>query len=95
MEYLFSQIHSFSAMVVYGIFLAFSFDIYRYIIDNVKKISRHLVKVGDIIFGIFSGITGFFILLMVNWGNLRIYVFIAIFLGVLIYIVIKNKLFNR
>lgn len=91
MEFLFSQLNSFTVMIVYGFFLAFSFDIYIKISGNLKKINKYLLNIGDLMFGIISGIIAFSILVLINWGNFRLYIFIAIFLGILIYTFMKKK----
>ena len=94
MKFLLTQIYSFGAMCLYGVILAFAFDVYRRIAGKLEKAHKYFLNIGDLIFGVLFGVGGFIILVMVNWGDLRFYIFLAIFLGMLFYLFVKKYLFK-
>ncbi len=85
MQYLTSQVYAFSVTVLTGFLLGVFFDIYR-VMQGVIRPRKIITHLGDLLFWIIS--TGFIFLLLLfgNWGDFRLYVFLGIGLGVLIYL---------
>ena len=88
MDLLISQFMVFIYMTIFGFLLAGFFRFYSLYIrewfKNIPVISNLL----DLMFGIASGVFGFLILLKINWGEFRFYVFFAIILGVFFYYIV-------
>ncbi|MDK2820633.1 MAG: hypothetical protein PWP31_598 [Clostridia bacterium] len=79
-----AQWQIFIALIGLGIILAFVFDCYR--------VGRYFFRptsigtqIGDIIFSIFLTIITFILLMFINWGDVRAYVFLAIGFGLIFY----------
>ncbi|MFW6270180.1 MAG: spore cortex biosynthesis protein YabQ [Bacillota bacterium] len=92
---LFNQVFTFSGMFLYGIIMGLLFDIYNKILVQRKKINSVLVDIFDVLWGLFFGLIGFLLLLFLNKGHLRFFVFLAIFSGWLVdYFIVKNIKFK-
>ncbi len=81
------QIIVFSVMLFFGFGLGAFFHIYYKIIRKKigLKISKYIVNITDLCFGLLSAGIGFAILLYFNNGDFRFYVIISIFSGFYIY----------
>jgi|LSQX01.1.fsa_nt_gb spore cortex biosynthesis protein YabQ len=77
-------------MSFYGFILSLVFMIYQSFVHRykIKKIMLHL---SDLIFFIMTGLIGFILLLHINGGYLRFYVFIAIFSGFALPFMLKRN----
>lgn len=78
------EFFDFLTFLTLGAFLAFIYDIFR----SARFIFKHpnwLVGLEDILYWIFCTIFVFYIILRINYGNIRWYIIIAIFSGSLIY----------
>lgn len=91
MELLYVQLRTFLAMLLYGFLAAFLFYTYQKLIKkfHVKKTLLHIL---DLFFCLFTAVAGFLLLFYINQGSFRFYVILAIFLGICLYILLKNKL---
>ena len=91
MGFLFGQIITFSCMLFFGFIISGIYHFYStYIRQWLINVSI-LVNVLDLMFGIITGLLGFFVLLKVNWGEFRFYELLAILLGVYLYYIIIQK----
>ncbi len=67
-------------MLLFGFCAGLAFRLYQAILHK-WKIKRIIIHVLDIFFSILLGITGFLLLILINHGNLRFYVILAIVIG--------------
>ncbi len=84
----------FLAFILIGIIISFLFDFFR-ILRRVYQTPDFLTIIEDIAFWIISGIillSGIFIL---NEGNIRAYLFIGLFTGILFYIITLSKTITK
>ena len=72
-------------MVFFGIIISGLYHIYSAYIREWLYNIPVLANLLDLLFGIISGLLGFFILLKINWGEFRFYELLAILLGVYLY----------
>ncbi len=89
-----NQVYAFLIMFFYGVFIGFVFDIYLKIAGSIRKRWQWLFDIFDILFGLITGFMGFVLLLYANRGNLRIFVFLAIFTGFIMYFLLKVRVYN-
>lgn len=79
-----AQVYSFLGTIIIGLVLGLFFDFYR-VFRAIVKPKRILTYLGDFLFGILATIIVFLLLLYSNWGEFRLYVFIGMTLGLLLY----------
>lgn len=79
------QIQVFIIFVIVGIIISFLFDIFR-ILRKVYKFSNMLIYMQDILFWLLTGIIILQAIFKFNSGDIRIFLFLGIFVGVFIYI---------
>ncbi|MFP4016071.1 MAG: spore cortex biosynthesis protein YabQ [Halanaerobiales bacterium] len=89
MIFLIDQIKTFFCMLLFGISVGVLFNIYQVFIHRLK-LKRFIIHITDVIFSLILGITGFLILININYGNLRFYVILAIVLGFICYYSLSN-----
>jgi len=94
LESLVSQIYAFAVTLIAGMAAGFCYDYYR-VVRRVLRLKKAGTCVGDIIFWLFTTALVFFLLLLGNWGIVRIYVFIGIGLGALIYFRLFSNTMSR
>lgn len=84
MESLESQVYAFIATIITGVVMGICFDYYRVLrwVYRPKKVGTCL---GDMAFWLVTTILVFMALLMGNWGEVRLYVFIGLFMGIAVY----------
>lgn len=94
LEPLVGQVYAFTATVVIGAVAGFCFDYYRVLreIYRPKKVGTYL---GDSIFWLITTILVFGMLLMGNWGEMRLYVLIGLSWGVLVYFYFLSAALRR
>lgn len=73
-----------------GVIVGVLFDIFR-ILRKSFKTPDFVTYIEDILFGIISGSTLIFSIIMFNNGELRLFVFLGIILGLVIYILTISK----
>ena len=79
------QTQIFIVFVIVGIIISFLFDIFR-ILRKVYKFSNMLIYMQDILFWLLTGIIILQAIFKFNSGDIRIFLFLGIFVGVFIYI---------
>ncbi|MDF9409222.1 MAG: Spore cortex protein YabQ (Spore_YabQ) [Pelotomaculum sp. PtaB.Bin013] len=84
MEPLVNQIYAFAATLVIGAIAGFCYDYYL-VVRGVFKLKKVGTCLGDIIFWLFTTTLVFTLLILGNWGVVRLYVFIGLGLGALLY----------
>ncbi len=94
MESLINQAGAFAITVAAGAAAAFFYDYYR-VCRRVFRLKRLGTFVGDAMFWLFTTALVFLMLLRSNWGELRLYVFIGLGLGSLIYFRLFGKAVRR
>lgn len=82
------------SMVVGGIYLGFANDTYRRVSVRWKHKSL-LVYLFEISFWLIQTAILFYVLYRVNHGEIRFYIFLAIFLGISMYVVMFQSLYRR
>lgn len=78
------QVETFLLTVVTGMFLGLLFDFYR-IMRGVFKPRWLVTSVADLLYWLVATVIVFVALLFGNWGEVRLYVFIGLLTGVLLY----------
>jgi len=79
-----TQVETFLLTVIIGMFLACVFDGYRVLRGSLKP-RPWVTWLGDLAYWIFATIVVFFGLMVGNWGELRLYVFLGLISGAGIY----------
>ena len=79
------QTQVFIIFVIVGIIISFLFAIFR-ILRKVYKFSNMLIYMQDILFWLLTGIIILQAIFKFNSGDIRIFLFLGIFVGVFIYI---------
>lgn len=87
-----NQVYVFIAFILNGILIGILFDIFR-ILRKSFKTPDIVTYVEDIIFGILSGLLILFSIMKFNNGELRVYLFLGIILGLTLYLLIFSKIF--
>lgn len=84
MQSLASQFYAFLVTISIGCILGMLFDIYRVFLHAVRP-RKFIYHLGDLLFWVIASFVGFTLLLIGNWGEIRLYVVIGIALGLGIY----------
>jgi len=79
-----TQLQTMLAMIGMGSFLGAALDTYRYFFKRNDKM-QWVVFLNDLIFWILQGLIIFYVLLNVNKGELRLYIFLALLCGFALY----------
>ncbi len=79
-----SQLATFLWLSLTGIALSFLFDCYRLMRGTLKP-RGFITSLTDLVFWLLSTLVVFAVLLRNNWGEMRLYVFVSLILGVLVY----------
>ncbi len=83
-EKMIHEIQTFLIMVIGGISISVLYDIYRWI--WLAKFQRSWLKhLGDFVFSFIASILVIVLLFYSNWGELRLYVFIGLGIGIITY----------
>ena len=89
-----NQIYLFLIYMLCGIVIGIGFDIFR-VLRKSFRTSDMVTYIEDILFGILTGIFLIIILFIFNNGQLRFFIFVAIFLGLLLYLLTISKYFIK
>lgn len=89
-----SQLYSFLIFIGIGILIVLIFDIFR-IFRKTFKTSDLLTILEDIIFSIITGFILLFSIFKFNNGEMRLYVFLGLILGAIIYVLTISKTFVK
>ncbi len=84
MQSLASQVFAFGITVLTGITIGLLFDFYRVTKETVSP-PRVFNYLGDLLFWVITTLVVFFLLLVGNWGEIRLYVVIGVLTGILVY----------
>ena len=84
------QIYAFGVMLLTGITSGFCYDFYL-VLKRRWKLKKTGTGIGDLLFWIVLTLLVFSLLVVGNYGELRLYVFIALGLGLLLYYKILSK----
>jgi len=88
------QLTNFIYFIITGMILGIVFDIFR-ILRKSFKTSDFVTNIQDIIFGIITGIILLASIFLFNKGELRLYLFIGICFGIIIYMLSISKYFIK
>ena len=88
------QLINFIYFFVVGIILSVIFDVFR-ILRRTIKTSDIITNIQDIIFYIITGGIIIFSIFFINQGELRLYIFIGIILGITLYMIFISKYFIK
>ena len=89
-----NQIYLFLIYMLCGIVIGIGFDIFR-VLRKSFGTSDMVTYIEDILFGILTGIFLIIMLFIFNNGQLRFFIFVAIFLGLLLYLLTISKYFIK
>ena len=88
------QIYSFLIFIISGIVISIAFDIFR-ILRKSFKTSDVITVLEDIVFWILTGLFLIYIILRFNYGEIRFYSFLALILGIIIYLLTLSRYFVK
>lgn len=89
-----NQAYVFFIFILNGFLIGLLFDIFR-ILRKAFKTNDYVTYIQDIVFWIITGFIILYSIFKFNSGELRGYIFIGIFLGFVLYLIIFSKLFIR
>jgi spore cortex biosynthesis protein YabQ len=84
------QFYTMLAMIAMGSFFGASFDTYNRFLKRSKR-KRWIVFIHDVLFWIVEGLLVFYILFLVNYGEIRFYIFLALLCGFAAYQALFKK----
>lgn len=79
-----AQFNALLAMILFGFFMGIAFDIYREIRYSFK-LKTIATNIWDLIMWLIFLVLAYAVLLYINYGEVRLYIFMAMALGLLIY----------
>lgn len=88
------QLTNFIYFTITGMVLGIVFDTFR-ILRKSFKTSDIITNIQDILFGLITGVVLLSSIFLFNNGELRLYLFIAICFGILIYMLLISKYFIK
>ena len=88
------QLINFLYFIATGITLSIIFDIFR-ILRKTIKTSDIVTNIEDILFGVITGIIILTSIFLFNNGELRLYIFLGIIIGITLYMVFISKYFIK
>ena len=88
------QLISFIYFIIVGMLLSIIFDIFR-ILRRTIKTSDIITNIQDILFCIITGVIIILSIFYFNKGELRLYIFIGILLGITFYMIFISKYFIK
>lgn len=84
------DLHIFLGSIYGGLIAGFVYDLYK-TIRYYSKPSKFRTYLGDLLFWIILSILFFYILLKINWGEVRGYIIIGFLFGIVLY----KKIFSK
>ncbi len=88
------QLYSFFIFIIVGIIISIIFDIFR-ILRKTFKTPDIVTYIEDILFWILSGIIILGSIFIFNNGELRLYIFIGMMIGIVLYMLFVSKYFIK
>jgi len=90
----YNQLFSLLIFVITGIVIGILFDVFR-IIRKSFKTSDFITYIEDILFWFLSGCVLLFSIFTFNYGEIRVYIFIGLLFGLIIYLLTLSKYFIK
>jgi spore cortex biosynthesis protein YabQ len=87
-----NQVYVFLIFILNGFLIGLLFDTFR-ILRKSFKTSNIITNIQDIIFWILSGLLSIYSIFKFTDGTLRIYIFLGILLGYILYLLIFSKIY--
>lgn len=88
---IYTQLQLFFIFLINGVIIALLFDFFR-ILRKAIKTADFVTYIEDVLFWIFTGLIILYSIFTYNNGEIRLFMFLAIILGVLIYLIFISKL---
>ena len=88
------QLTNFFYFILTGVILSIVFDIFR-ILRRSFKTSDIVTNIEDVLFGVITGGVILVSIFLFNNGEIRLYIFIGIFIGILLYMIFISKYFIK
>lgn len=89
-----NQVLTFIVFILNGFLIGLLFDIFRVLRKNFKT-PDSITYLQDILFWLLSGIMIIFTIIKFNNGEIRMFIFLGIFLGFSVYMLLFSKLFIK
>lgn len=89
-----NQAFLFIAFIINGILIGIIFDIFR-VFRRTFKTTDIITYIEDTIFWIIAGLLTLYFIFCFNNGEIRFYIFLGIFLGIVIYMLLFSKYFIK
>ncbi|MBE6183228.1 spore cortex biosynthesis protein YabQ [Heyndrickxia ginsengihumi] len=89
-----TQFYTMLAMIAMGSFFGGTLDTYNRFLKR-KKRKRWIVFIHDLFFWIFQGLVLFYVLFMINFGEVRFYIFVAILCGFAAYQALMREIYLK
>lgn len=89
-----NQVYTFAVFILNGLIIGLLFDTFR-ILRKSFKTSTILTNIQDIIFWILSGLIIIYSIFTFTNGTLRLYIFLGIIFGYLLYLLIFSKIYIK
>ncbi|MBS4198025.1 spore cortex biosynthesis protein YabQ [Lederbergia citri] len=89
-----TQFYTMLSMIAMGSFFGASLDTYQRFL-NRKNRKKLILFINDILFWIFHGLIAFYILYLVNYGELRFYLLLALLCGFAAYQALLKKFYLK
>ena len=86
-----NQVFSFAIFILNGFLIGILFDIFR-ILRKSFKTPDFMTYIEDVVFWILSGLILLYSIFKFNNGELRLFIFLGVFIGSLIYLLVFSKL---
>ncbi|WP_282068983.1 spore cortex biosynthesis protein YabQ [Bacillus pumilus] len=86
------QFYTMLSMVAMGIWLGASLDTYKLFVNREKTV-KWLLVIHDLLFWLVQGLLFFYVLLLTNEGEFRLYIFLAVALGFSMYQALMKQLY--
>ena len=86
-----NQSYLFLIFTLNGILIGFLFDFFR-ILRKIFKTANYITYIEDILFWILTGISIIFFLYKFSDGNLRVFIFIGLIFGFILYMLTLSKI---
>ena len=93
-SYVINQAYLFLVFLLNGFLIGILFDIFR-ILRKTFKTSDFITYLEDIIFWIISGIITLYTIFKFNNGQIRLYIFVGIIFGSILYMLLFSKIFIK
>ncbi len=89
-----NQAYTFLLFILNGICIGIFFDLFR-ILRKTFKTSDWITYIEDVVFWILSGVITLYFIFAFNHGEIRLYLFLGILLGIVFYILSISKYFIK